>query len=132
MAPPRLPARGFAGLACGDIGLGAIDVAEGERADLMRTKQRPDVRLDPAVSERLGLDRSAEDPSRLGLSQKPVAQRGYGDSVAVRLGRGGGIAPLSDDAWNVPGSLSRLFRRHHPVAANHGAFAGPPGSGIAR
>ncbi len=117
---------GLCGLACGDIGLGALDLAEGERADLLRTKQRLDVRLDPAAvhSERRGLDWSpppAEDPSRLGLSQKPVAQRGYGDSVGVRLGRGGGIAPLIDDAQNVPGSLPSLFRRHHPVAADHGA-----------
>ena len=66
------------GLASGDIGLGALDIAEGQRADLARAEQRLDVRLDPAAVHRegRGLDRPAppaKDPSRLGLGQIPVA-----------------------------------------------------------
>ena len=129
---------GLCGLASGDIGLGALDIAEGQRADLARAEQRPDVRLDPAAIHRecRGLDRPApptEDPSRLGLGQIPIAERGHRDGVAVWRGR----QPRDRSPWRRCSECPRPPVAPAPPSSSRSGRspcgdAGPPGSGTVR
>jgi hypothetical protein len=108
-------------LAGRDVGLGALDVAEFEGADLPPAEQRLDVGLNPAAIHRQcgsldGAPAPAKDAARLGLGNVPVADLCDGQESG-RLGFfGDRIDALGHGDELLMGKGAGLLDGHQPIA----------------
>ncbi len=124
---------GLRRLAGSDVGLGAFDVPELERANLPFAKQRSDMRVNPAaVHPQCGRpDRPpapAEDAPGFGLGQIPVTNV-VDRQLRGRLGLGllFRVDTLGDHRQFLKGERASFFDRHQAVAADDGPLVAPGG-----